>query len=618
MVIVSLFAALFARLWYLQILDSEQFRIAATNNQVRIVYEPAPRGRILDRHGQVIVDNRASQVVTVSRAELEEDDEVLPRLAALLGVPLKDLQTTVNDPRFSPYRPVPVAEDVSEEVIVYIRERQDLFPGVEATQLAQRAYPYGTLAAHLVGYVGEVNDKELEERERLGYRLGDEIGKSGVERAYEDVLRGTPGIRKLEVNADGKVLRTLAEQPPVAGDDLQLTIDLDIQILAEQSLAEGLGTAKSATDRERKSGFAAPAGSVVVMDPRDGSVIAMASFPTYDPAEFVNGIRSDVYEQLQDPKNYFPLTNRAIQGQYAPGSTFKLVTAVAGLQHGLLQPNTSVVDRGSLRVGNRTFRNAQSRSYGSVDLRRALVVSSDVYFYQLGWNFWTQRDKTGDGIQEAARQMGFGAKTGIPLEGEAKGRVPDPKSRAELHEQNPDAYPEGRWFAGDNVNLAIGQGELVVTPLQLANAYCTFANGGTVYRPRVAVGGVDPNGIIVDPVAVEEIGSVDVPGAGRAAILAGLEGAVASGEGTAHAAFSGFPVSKFSVAGKTGTAQVAGKQDSALFAAFGPSSSPQYVVTVVMEEAGFGGVAAAPVARRIFEGLAGVEVSPVSLGGGVD
>lgn len=617
-VILSLFAALFARLWYLQVMDSQTFQVQAEQNQVRFVYEEAPRGRILDRQGRVLVDNRVSEAITVNRAELKGNEEhVIPRLAALLGITEEELRKRIGDNRYSAFRPVPVAEDVPEEKIVYLKEHQADFPGVGEAKLARRSYPNGTLAAHVLGYVGEINDTELEPRKGKGYRLGDSIGKSGVEQSYEEFLRGEPAITKLEVDSRGEVLRTLDRRLPVQGNDIQVTLDLDVQKLAEESLRQGLEKARTRYDDNTKKNFIAPAGAVVVLDPNDGSVLAMASHPTYDPASFVNGISTDVFRALQDPAGHFPLNNRALQGQYAPGSTFKLITALAALRDGLINERTTVDDRGSLRVGNRTFRNAGSYPWGRVNVQRALAVSSDVFFYTLGESFWNRRSQYGErAIQDAALEVGLGEKTGIPLASEARGRISDPEGRKRLHEQNPRAFPEGRWFAGDNVNLSIGQGETVVTPLQLGLSYATFANGGTVYQPQVTARVLRQDGTVVHEVPAVVNRKVDIPPNVRTPILNGLRGAVTDPKGTAHGAFAGF--SAFPVAGKTGTAQVFGKQDTAVFAAFAPANDPKYVISVVMEEAGFGGSVAAPVARRIFAGLAGKPVEPVELAGGVD
>ena len=618
---LSLFAAVFTRLWYLQVMDSNELQALATQNQVREVFEPAPRGRILDRQGRPIVQNRVSQVVRVNRIETEGDPEVITRLAAVLGLPRAELERRIADPRFSRYRPVPVTQGVGEDLVVYLREHAQDFPGVEVTAAFERWYPAGPLAAHVVGYVGEINDKELAAREDMGYRLGDEVGKGGVEHAYEEDLRGRPGLTRLEVDSRGRVVRTLSSTPPVPGNDVQLTIDLDVQRLAEESLARGL--ARRGRPRGGLDVAGPPGGAAVVLDPRDGSVLAMASNPTYDPAAFVNGIRPEVFQALQAPPSSFPLTNRAIQGEYAPGSTFKLFTAIAALQTGMINPSTIFFDGGVYRLPQCrgqtcTFRNAGGVSYGPVNLTYALTVSSDVFFYTLGANFWQRGGANSQAIQATARQLGLGERTGIALSGEQKGRILDPTIRKKLNESNPQAFPNGRWFAGDNVNLAIGQGETVVTPLQLANSYATFANGGTVFEPRVAARVLRPDGGVVKEMTAKPVRQVPLPPELRSPILEGLVGAVAHPKGTANNAFSGFPLDVFPVAGKTGTAQVTGKNDTAVFAAFAPAHAPQYAVSVFLEESGFGGAVAAPVARRVFEGLAGKPPGPVQVAEAVD
>lgn len=623
MIVVSLFCALFARLWYLQVLDSEQFVQAAEGNQVRLVYEPAPRGRILDRHGQVLVDNRVAEVITLSREKAQASPEVVDRLAALLGITGDEVRARVNDPRFSPYKPVPVAEDVSKELIVYLAEHADAFPGVATAQLTERTYPAGTLGAHLLGSVGQVNDDELQRLEPRGYQAGDEIGKSGVERAYEEYLRGTPGVHKLEVDSRGRVLRTLGTQPPVQGRDVQLTIDLNLQRAAEESLAQGLEAARQVVDRRNTDKpFVAPAGAAVVLDPSDGAVLALASYPTFDPALFVGGIKSDVFKALQDPATHLPLNNRATTGQYAPGSTFKLVTSIAAMQRGLIDGRTTVDDGGRFTIpncrGKCSFQNAGAIAFGKVNLARALAVSSDVYYYKLGYQFWTERGRHGTTpIQETARQLGLGEKTGIEIS-EARGRLADPETRKRLHEEKPKQFPNGSWFAGDNVNLAIGQGEMAITPLQLATAYATFANGGTVYEPRLGARALNADGSDAKPFGPRVRDKVEMNETMRAPIVSGLRGALTDARGTAKGAFAGFPLDQFPIAGKTGTAQVHNKQDTALFASFAPADAPRYVVAVVMEEAGFGGSVAAPVARRIYEVIAGQPPGPVSLAGGTD
>ncbi len=631
-VVLSLFAALFARLWYLQVLDSTSFVQAAARNQVQVLYEEAPRGRILDRNGVVLVDNRRSQAVTVNRSTLarlpnEQQQAVRARLSALLGVTAEQLASRINDVRFSQFKPVPVAEDVDEATFIYIREHQADFPAVEATIVSRRSYNAESpqLAAHLLGYVGEINDAEFADRKSRGYRLGDTIGKSGVERVHEKDLRGEPGVLKLQVNSAGEVSGApLAVEAPRPGNDVQLTLDINAQRLAEESLVQALEAARQTVDREDKKPFVAPAGSVVVLDPKDGSVLAMASYPTFSPADFVNGIKPDVYRALTEKSSYFPLNNRALTGQYAPGSTFKLITAVAAGQRGLINGRTTITDPGTYKVPNCrgqkcVFKNAGSRAWGRVDLPRSLTVSSDVYYYALGAQFWLERSRLGNGIQDTAREFGLGTKTGVSLPGDKAGVMPDPELRKKQFDEFPGKFAERNWFTGDNINMSIGQGDVLVTPLQLANAYATFANGGTRFIPRITGRVLTPE---LEPKVVREdgpqiAGTVDLPTALRDPILQGLRGVVSREEGTAFFAFSGFPAG-VSVAGKTGTAQVRGKQDSALFAAFAPVEDPRFAVAVVLEEAGFGGAVAAPIARRILEGLAGAPPTPIRLGAGTD
>ena len=613
---VTLFGALFARLWYLQVLDASQFRVAAQTNGVRLVYEPAPRGRILDRNGKVLVDNIMVEQLTADRATIKKHPEVLGGLAALLSTPAKprtveDLKLAIADPRFSPLEPVPVAE-VNKDTVVYVEEHADAFPGIAVRQVAQRTYPSGSLAAHLLGYVGEINGTELSAHRNEGYRLGDQIGKSGVELAYESVLRGQPGVTKLSVDSSGRVLGVQAHQDPAQGHDLKLTLDAGVEQMAEQSLSQGLAAAQANFDKKGGRHFVAPAGAIVVLDPHDSSVIALASNPTYDPSQFVNGIPTALFQQLNDPASHFPLTDRATSGLYAPGSTFKVVTGTAALNRGLINPGSTFPDPGFLKVGNAIFHNAGGASYGRVGISRAITVSSDVFFYNLGAAFWNQRHQFGLAIQDQAREYGFGQRTGIALGGEAIGRVPDPQSRKLLHDQNPAAFPNGQWFTGDNVNLAIGQGELVTTPLQLANAYAAFANGGTVYQPRVATAVLSQDGTKLGDVPAHVARQVTFPPGTHDVLLSGFEGVVQSQGGTAYGTFAGFPFSRFPLAGKTGTAQVSnGKQDTSVFVGWGPTNDPRYLVTVFEEEAGFGASGSAPVARHLLEFLAGVPQTPI-------
>lgn len=626
-VAVSLFAALFARLWYLQVLVSPEYQLQATAIQQRVVIEPAPRGRILDRNGVRLVDNRLSFVVSLDRTVLRdmgEDDraDLFDRLVAELaphepGVTVEVLQQRLESNRYSPYQPVPVADDISESLAVYLQERQAEFGGalhVEARAI--RTYPYGQLAAHVLGYVGAINDAEYEARVEspLQYQLTDEIGKSGVEQAYEEVLRGQPGRRVLEVDARGDTIRQIDYEPPVAGHDLYLTIDVRVQAVAEVALKEELDRARGRVMRDGTA-QAAPAGSVVVEDPNDGSVLAMASYPTFQPAGLTDGIDDAEFAYVFGEEAHVPALNRAIQGQYAPGSTFKLVTAYAGLASGIIVPETPWVDRGVYTVpncsgGRCTFRNAGSQAHGTVNLARSITVSSDTYYYNLGAQFWIQRDTYGDPIQDAATLFGLGADTGIPLANELSGWIPTPENTIARHEENPTAFPNAEWYTGNNVNIAVGQGDVVVTPLQLANAYVPLANGGTLLAPNIARQ-VTAAG---DPTQVERIfearpvRTIAFQPGWREALMAGFVGVTQDDDGTAYGTFSGFP--NWVVAGKTGTAQVNNRADTSLFVGFAPAEAPQYLAAAILEESGFGGAAAGPLVRRIFESIADPALTP--------
>lgn len=617
-VVACLFGALFVRLWYLQVLETSQFKVAAQQNGVQLVYTPAHRGRILDRNGKVIVDNQIVNVLAVNRVLIKKHPEGVTELAALLGQPVESIKLKIADPRYTNLAPVPVAEPTPDQ-LTYVAEHPDSFPGVSVIQQVVRTYPYGSLAAHLLGYDGQITAVQLAARKGQGYRNGDEVGQAGVESAYESQLRGTAGVTKYEVDSNGKVIGILDSQPPVQGHDLRLSIDLNFQNLAEDSLYQGLMAARATVDRNRGSQLAgknypAPAGAAIVLDPQNGQVLALASQPTYDPAEFTGGLTQAQYDHLTSQASHDPEEDRATQGLYTPGSTFKLVTATAALNSGLVTPGTPYVDRGYIKVGGQRFNNDGGFAYGTINLQTAITVSDDSYFYTLGADFWQGGKSLA--IQDTAHAYGFGAITGIPIGGESRGLVPDPTTRRKEYQQYPNLYATGTWFTGDNVNLAIGQGELTVTPLQLANAYATFANGGTLYQPQVAIDTEGQNGQKLMTIGARPVGQVPLSAGDRAAMLAGFTGVVGDGNGTAHGAFAGWPFNGLQVAGKTGTAQVQGKEPTSVFLCWAPADHPQYLVAVVEEQAGYGASAAAPVARRILAGLYGLPTpNPVYIQG---
>jgi len=617
MVVLSLFCALLARLWYLQVLASPTLKVEAQHNSVAVVYTEAPRGRILDRNGKVLADNRVVLALVADREEVAKFPESLDRLSAHLGIPRVVLDERIADERFSRFKPVPVAVDVPKDKLIYVREHFGDFPGIEGLQLTERVYPNGTLAAHVLGTVGEINDEELGPRKPAGYKAGDTIGKSGIELTYEEDLRGEPEIAKLEVDSIGRVQRSLGSRPAVQGNDVRLSIDIDIQRAAEESLEQGIQLARKSTDFLTGKPFIAPGGSAVVTDPRDGSVLAMASNPTFNPNEFTNGISVRRFAELNDPAGHYPLNNRAIQGLYAPGSTFKLATSMAALKSGLITARDTYNDQGAYTVtGERssTFTNARGARNGMVDVSKALTVSSDVFYYWLGERFWDNRGRLGTAaIQDVARSLGMGVYTDIDLPFESNGRVSDPAGREKLHKDYPEAFPYPEWYTGDNLNIAVGQGDTAITPLQLANSYAAFVNGGALFAPRVGQAVLDRQGQELRRVDAKVLRRNDLPASILEPLFAGFRGVVSDPTGTGFGAFAGFPLAAFPVAGKTGTAEVGGKQDTSLFTAYAPANAPRYVVAVVLEEAGLGASAAAPVARRVLEAIAvkeGISTAP--------
>ncbi|CAB4951271.1 MAG: penicillin-binding protein 2 [Actinobacteria bacterium] len=628
--VVACFVALFARLWYLQVMESPELVPRASAQSQRTLAIEAPRGRILDAKGRVLVDNRTSLVVSVDRnifAKINDKDAFASDLAEVFtkfGTPTKtsSVQRRIAASQYDQLHPVPVASDVSPEVMVFLSEHSEEFPGVSVNRETMRVYPYGMAAANVLGYVGRISPEALKTLEAgidpdtgvaKEYNSDSFIGLAGIEATYEKDLRGVPGVETIEVDSKNRPVGRVGYQAPRPGSDVQLHIDIEVQKRAEQALVDKLDVLRGTPQRDgviRK----APAGSVVALSPTDGGVIALATYPTFDPGEFSGGISQERYNELLDQNGVSALVDRSISGQYAPGSTFKLVTATAAISRGLINGNTYYNDQGVYEVGDppRPFSNAGGVKNGGIALPQALIVSSDVYFYWLG----DRMDGT-TFIQDSAEAYGFDQRTGIDLPNESAGYVWTAAEKKALHQKYPNAYPDGEWFTGDNVQLAVGQYVITATPIQIARAYATLANGGTVYEPHVAwrvlrAGSLptDAGGILrtIEPVVT---GTIDLPPAVRDPILAGFSG-VTTGLGTATSAFIGFDQTNFRIAGKTGTAQVDGKADTSLFASFAPVDNPRYAVAAVMEESGFGAEASGEVVRHVYEILADRPLTAVS------
>jgi penicillin-binding protein 2 len=621
LVVAGLFAAMFARLWYLQVLDSPKFQQAAVSNQVRVVYTQAPRGQILDRNGTPLVDNSVTEAITLSRDEGFKHPDVIDRLAALLGMTPTQIKLDLTDPRYSVYKPVPIKTNVPIQTVIYLREHQSEFPGVDIAQQTQRDYPNappgGPVAAQVLGYVGSINQTELAAHPNQGYRQGDQIGKAGVESSFEQWLRGTPGEQRLEVNAQGQVIKTLSDAPPRPGDNVQLTLDAGLQQEVQNDLANQIMSLRHTSDPKTGAAVPATGGAAVVLDPRDGSVLAMASYPTFDLRQFVGGISQADYSALTGPSSGEPMLNRAIQGLYTPGSTFKLATATAALDTGLISANSLIDDPTGVFVvphctgdpNGCSYHDAESGGLGNINVTTALAQSDDVFFYTLGYRFWIDQTHYGlTPIQNAASLYGLGELSGIDLPGEAKGRVDSPVERQKLHQLAPKVY-SAAYYLGDNIEMAFGQAATVITPLQLANAYATFGNGGTRYQPQVAARILNRSGAPIKDFAPVASGHVTLPPQVHDPMLQGFKGAVT--QGTASGTFAGFPLSKLEVAGKTGTASATNKEPTALFVAFAPADNPQYAVAVVIDQAGYGATGSAPVARQIFQYLIAHPIGPV-------
>ena len=616
--IALLFVSLFVRLWTLQVVTARVYQVAAQANSQRIIHTPAPRGLIFDRSGTVLAGDKAVVTVVTARNEEATHPGVMTHLAAILGETQAQVKAALTDPRYSPYQPIPVAIGVPIQVVVYLSEHAGEFPGVSIDEVSERTYPAGPLAAQTLGYIGPITAAELTSMRSAAYTQNSVVGQAGLEASYQHWLRGRDGLEELEVDASGATVRAHQTRAPALGGDLVTTLDAGLQSMVESSLAQHIHALDGTVDPTTGRVLNPASGTAIVMNPNDGSVLAMASFPSYNPALWNGGISQANYTTLTAPSGHDPLLNRAIDGLYTPGSTFKLATATAALNTGLIAPDTVINDTGIFTIpnchGGCTFHNAGHEVLGPLSISKAIAASDDVFFYNLGYDFYANQSRYGPTpIQHTAAAYGLGRLTGVPIPGEARGRVDSPTVRAYMHSHYPQAFPNSAWYAGDNLEMAFGQGGTVVTPIELAQAYSTFANGGIRYQPRLVAGVVRPSGRLVRSFPPKALGRVALPTATRDPMLMGFEDAVSQPYGTAYSAFVGFPLARFPVAGKTGTASQTGQYPTALFVGMAPAGAPRFVVVVVVDQAGYGASGAAPVARSILSYLMAHPPPPVRM-----
>ena len=641
--VITLFLALFARLWFLQVLAGDRYVELADSNRLRTVVTEAPRGSILAADGEELVRNRPSLAISADRQALldgagepidEEAARVIERLALLLELEVDEVLDRLASQRRSPFRPVPIALDVTPEIVFAVQEQRELFPGVVPETLPVRQYPEGDLAAHLVGYIGEVSQSELLRPEFADYRAGDLVGRMGLEQSYEPDLRGTAGERVLVVNARGDVLDVQRDREPQQGNDLTTTLDLDLQRATEQLLADGILASRSI---RRDDGQLLPstAGSAVVLDARTGAVLAMASYPSFDPREFVGGVSQDYFDSLLAEDSEDPLLNRVIGGGYPPGSVFKTATGAAMIEGGHVTPRGQVECTPAFELGGNTFRNwNRGVNEGMMDLSDAMMRSCDTYFYTLAFDQWLAEENAEEPdevVIRVAERFGFGQRTGIDLPGELAGRVPGREWRRDYWVDRRDSYcqqaeaatPGSRaaelftdlcrfgaaWRGGDAVNTSIGQGDVLSTPLQVAASYQAIANDGVLMRPHLGREVRAPDGTLLRTIEPEPIGDLGVDEQTLAVLQEGLERTVMDPRGTGESAFAGFPLDRFPVAGKTGTAELRPKVPYAWFAGYAPADDPEIVVAVNVEQGGGGSQTAAPIVRNIMAHHFGIVVA---------
>ena len=642
--VVSLLLTLGGRLWYLQIRNGQEYDQKAASNHIQQVITPAVRGSILDDRGVPLADNETKLVVSASRTDLlkQADDgkAVLTRLAAVLGMKPQDAMDKVrlcdaHTPRpcwnGSPYQPIPITDEATTQQALQIMERREDFPGITAEPTAVRRYaaPYKANAAQVLGYLSPVTDDEVAASEKGSNPLlrSDQIGRSGLEHTYDAQLRGKAGVTRYEVDNLGRVIGKAGDTPATPGDTLVTSIDARVQAVTEKELSTAMSEARKTFDSITDENYKADSGAAVVMDNRTGQIIAMASEPTYDPNAWVGGISAKDYKALTDIKSNYPLLNRAVQGQSAPGSTFKVVSTSAAVNAGY-SINGAYPCTPSMTIGNRVFKNFEGESFGDISLERALEVSCDTVFYGLSYDQWQKDGGTSpkhpkDWFYKTAHQFGLGAKTGVDVPGEVTGRIPDRQWKQSYFDAMKDYWcklkktskkddlateiarencTDGYVLrAGDSVNYAIGQGDTLVTPIQMARIYAALANGGILYQPTIGKAVVSPDGKTVTPIKPKVAGHLPDTPETLKYINKALAGVIT--DGTAAWKFGGWPQNKITLHAKTGTAEVSGKQTTSWLDTY----TKDYTVVMTISQAGTGSGASGTAIRRIYEAMYGIK-----------
>lgn len=608
--ILVAFVIIVARLLFLQVIKGQEYVAIATENKIREVPIDAVRGGVYDRNGVLMIGNRASYVVAMTDVQAAMDDEeirqqraTILKLAGALGMTPEQVKLRLSNKNIDPYKPVPIKVDVPESIAVYIKEHQLEFPHVIIEGKPVREYPRGSVGAHILGYLGEVTGEELKQKKFSQYNLGDVIGREGVELSYEKELAGNNGKQRIEVNAAGYPVSSMIVKKPSPGQDVTMTIDANLQAQSENLLAQALEQARQAYDVSSQMDYNAPSGAVVVMNPNNGEIYALASQPSYDPRLFTNGISDVDWKALNDPANHYPLNNRAVTNSFPPGSTIKPFIASAAMQEGIASSQSEYNCTGKWTGAGDQWPQScwLAGGHGKISFDEGIVQSCDTVFYEIGYAFYKSIGVKGEKMQDYLYRFGLGKPTGVDLPGEDGGRIPT-KDWKKKWNKNDSEYQV--WYPGDSTNMAIGQGDVLATPLQMAVAYSAIANGGTVYKPHIVKRIATPAGKVIADAKGEKVRSVGVDPAIINIVKDDLQQVIS--DGTGKTAFDGFPLDSIPVAGKTGSAESYGKQANAWFAAYAPANKPQYVVVVMIEEGGHGVSAAAPVARKIFDSLYGL------------